>query len=210
MRKEIITSQELKRLIALKANKLSYDDVSEEDFDEITELIFKSKTFGGEKTDVDLKWISLFPNLERVRIIGFEIEQDVLDILVNQMRLHSVEFSKCNMGEISFEGLNGRLKRVEFTECGKLDFKYPEVPYVNITNSEVDFENIDFEKVKGIRILDSVIQNGRGLTEFENIESVILDGTRIFVGDEEKNDIEVSKNTKYSHEKEVELVDTER
>lgn len=210
MRKEKITSQELKRLIALKANKLSYDDISEEDFDEITELVFNSITFGGEKTGVDLNWIALFPNLERVRIIGFDIEQEVLDILANQMRLHSVEFSKCNMGDISFEGLNGRLKRAEFTECGKLDFKYPEVPYVNISGSEIDFENIDFEKVKGISILKSVIKNGKNLTDFEHIERVILDGTKILFGDEEQENIEVSKNTKYSHKKEVELVDTER
>ena len=149
-------------------------------------------------------------DLEDSDSTDFDVEQEVLDVLANQMRLHSVEFSKCNMGDISFEGLNGRLKRAGFTECGRLDFKYPEVPYVNISASEIDFENIDFEKVKGISILKSVIKNGKNLTDFEHIERVVLDGTKIYAGDEEKTDIEVSKNTKYSHKKEVELVDIER
>lgn len=210
MRKEKITSQELKRLIALKANKLSYDDVSEEDFDEITELVLKSTTFNGENTGIDLNCIALFPNIEMVRVIGFDIEQEVIDVLTNQLRLHGVEFSKCKMGKVSFEGLNGRLKRVDFTECGRLDFKYPEVQNINVVSSEVDFNNIDFEKVKGISIIDSVIRNGKSLTEFEDIERVVLDGTKIYAGDEEKTDIEVSKNTKYSHKKEVEFVDIER
>lgn len=210
MRKEKITSSELKRLIALKANKLSYDDVSEEDFDEITELIFNSNSFNGEKTGVDLNWISLFPNLESIRIIGYEVDQTVVDELSNQMRLTSVEFSKCKMEKISFEGLNGRLKRVGFTNCGSLDFKYPEVPYINVSGSEIDFENIDFDKVKGIHILNSVIKNGRSLAEFADIENIVLDGTKIFIGEEEQKDIEVSKMTKYSHKKDVEYVDTER
>ena len=59
MRKEKITSQELKRLIALKANKLSYDDVSEEDFDEIIdqdEIDFTS-------TEISLEDLDLLNNI---------------------------------------------------------------------------------------------------------------------------------------------------
>ena len=210
MRKEKITSSELKRLIALKANKLSYEEVSEEDFDTITELVFNSTSFNGEKTDVSLEWIKLFPNIESIRIIGYEVDQTVIDELSNQMRLTSIEFSKCKMGEITFEGLNGRLKRVGFTGCGRLDFKYPEVSYINVSGSEIDFDNIDFDKVKGIHILNSVVKNGRSLAEFKEIESVVLDGTKIFVGEEEQENIEVSEMTKYSHEKKVEYIDTER
>ena len=44
--------------------------------------------------------------------------------------------------------LNGKLKRVSFSDCGVLDFKYPEVPYITISNSEIDFSNIEFGKVK--------------------------------------------------------------
>lgn len=211
MRKEKITSLELKRLIALKANKLSYEDVTEEDFDEITELVFNANSFSGEKTEISLDWITLFPNLESIRIIGFDVDQTVIDNLSNQMRLTAIEFSKCKMYEITFEGLNGRLKRAGFAGCGSLDFKYPDVPYVYVSNSEIDFNNIDFEKVKGITILGSKIKNGHNIEKYPDIQNVYLDGSVIY--DEEENEIpniEVSKMTKYSHRKEIELVDTER
>lgn len=211
MRKEMITSSELKRLIALKANKLSYDDVTEEDFDEITELVFNVASFNGEKTGVDLNWVSLFPNIEKVRIIGFAIDQSTLDVFSEQIRLSNIDFVKCQMEDISFENLNGKLKRVSFSDCGVLDFKYPEVPYITISNSEIDFSNIEFGKVKGIQILNSVIRNGRNLIEFDNIEHITLDGTQVFGEDEkEMEDIEIPNKTKYSHKKTVELVDPER
>lgn len=210
MRLEKITSQELKRLIALKSNKLSFDDVTEEDLDGITELVFNSKSFNGEDTGITLDMIALFPNLEDIRLIGFEVDKDVMEILAGQQGLKSVAFAKCKLNDVDFECLNGRLKRVGFTKCGKLDFKYPEVPYVNVQGSEIDFNNIDFGKVKGIHILNSVIKNGRSLTDFKDIESVVLDGTKIFIDDELQEDIEVHKGTKYSHKNEVELVDTER
>lgn len=210
MRKEEIKSSELRRLITLKSNKLDYKDVTEEDFDRITELVFNSKAFNGEETGVDLNWIELFPELRSIRIIGFDITQEVLELLSSRVNINSVEFANCQMDELDFEKLNVRLKRVEFNNCGVLPFKYPKVPSVHVVNSELDFDNIDFNIVKGMYVLNSVIKNGRSLTEFENIERVVLDGTTIFCGDEVLEEIEVSKSTKYSHKDEVELVDSER
>ena len=210
MRLEKITSQELKRLIALKSNKLSFDEVTEDDLDRITELVLNSKSFNGEDTGITLDMIALFPSLEDIRLIGFEVDKAVMEILAGQQGLKSATFVKCKLNDVDFECLNGRLKRVGFTKCGKLDFKYPEVPYVYVQDSEIDFNNIDFEKVKGIHILNSVVKNGRSLAEFKEIERVVLDGTKIFVDDKLQEDVEVYKGTKYSHKKDVELVDTER
>ena len=211
MRKEKISSAEFKRLVALKVNKLSYEDVTEDDFDRVSDLVFKATSFNGDKTDIDLGWISLFPNISRLRIIGFEINQDIIDMLSKQVNLTMLEFALCQIGEVSFKGLNGKLKSVGFTDCGSLNFKYPEVSVVSVSKSEIDFNNIVFDKVKGIDILDSIIRNGHSLKMYPEIQRVELDGTKIY--DQKGNeiqDIEVSDMTKYSHKKQVSLVNFER
>ena len=127
----------------------------------------------------------------------------VEDILKEFKKLENIEFHKCKISKIDFSNLN---KKVRFSNCGILDFKYPIGEYVDIEKSEVNFENINFENVKYVYIIDSIINNSYNLDIFKNIEIVCLDGTKIY--DKHLNvikDIRVANSVKYSHKKEIDL-----
>lgn len=199
-------NEELKRLITMKASKINFEDVTEEDLLNIEDLVLKYKNFDGTFSNIDLTIINFFSNLRKIRIIEYEITQEFI-LLINRFeKLENIEFHKCKIKEVDFSNLNKNIKKIRFSNCGVLDFKYPIGEYIDIEKSEIDFKNLSFDEVKYLYIIDSIIKNGYNLDKFENIEIVNLDATKIF--DKNLNlleDIKVSNKTKYSHENELNL-----
>lgn len=196
-------NEEFKRLITMKSNKINFEDVIEEDLLNIEDLVLKYKNFDGTLSNIDLNVIRRFPSLRNIRIIEYEITQEFILLLKEFKKLENIEFHKCKISKIDFSNLN---KKVRFSNCGILDFKYPIGEYVDIEKSEVNFENINFENVKYVYIIDSIINNSYNLDIFKNIEIVCLDGTKIY--DKHLNvikDIRVANSVKYSHKKEINL-----
>lgn len=196
-------NEEFKRLITMKSNKINFEDVIEEDLLNIEDLVLKYKNFDGTLSNIDLNVIRRFPSLRNIRIIEYEITQEFILLLKEFKKLENIEFHKCKISKIDFSNLN---KKVRFSNCGILDFKYPIGEYVDIEKSEVNFENINFENVKYVYIIDSIINNSYNLDIFKNIEIVCLDGTKIY--DKHLNvikDIRVANSVKYSHKKEIDL-----
>ena len=196
-------NEEFKRLITMKSNKINFEDVIEEDLLNIEDLVLKYKNFDGTLSNIDLNVIRRFPSLRNIRIIEYEITQEFILLLKEFKKLENIEFHKCKISKIDFSNLN---KKVRFSNCGILDFKYPIGEYVDIEKSEVNFENINFENVKYVYIIDSIINNSYNLDIFKNIEIVCLDGTKIY--DKYLNvikDIKVANSVKYSHKKEIDL-----
>lgn len=199
-------NEELKRLITMKASKINFEDVTEEDLLNISDLVLKYKSFDGKFSNIDLSIINFFPNLRKIRIIEYEITQEFILLLDKFEKLENIEFHKCNMKKVNFSNLNKNIKKIRFSDCGILDFKYPIGEYIDIEKSEIDFKNLSFDEVKYLYIIDSIIKNGYNLDKFENIEIVCLDATKIF--DKNLNlmeDIKVSNQTKYSHKNELNL-----
>ena len=196
-------NEEFKRLITMKSNKINFEDVIEEDLLNIEDLVLKYKNFDGTLSNIDLNVIRRFPSLRNIRIIEYEITQEFILLLKEFKKLENIEFHKCKISKIDFSNLN---KKVRFSNCGILDFKYPIGEYVDIEKSEVNFENINFENVKYVYIIDSIINNSYNLDIFKNIEIVCLDGTKIY--DKHLNvikDIRVANSVRYSHKKEIDL-----
>lgn len=196
-------NEELKRLITMKTNKINFEDITENDLLNIEEIVLKYKNFDGTFSNVDFNIIKNFPNLKRIRIIEYEITQEFIVLLNKFKKLENIEFHKCKINKIDFSNLN---KKIRFSNCGILDFKYPIGEYVDIEKSEVNFENIDFKNVKYVYIIDSIIRNGYNLDKYTNIEIMCLDGTKIFdKGSKFIEDIKVAEQVKYTHKKELNL-----
>ena len=198
-----VKNEELKKLITMKANKINFEAVTEKDLLNIEDIVLKYRNFDGTFSNVDFNIIKNFPNLKRIRIIEYEITQEFIVLLNKFEKLENIEFHKCKISKIDFSNLN---RKIRFSDCGILDFKYPIGEYVDIEKSEVNFENIDFENVKYVYIIDSIIKNGYNLDIYTNIEIMCLDGTKIFDKDSKFiEDIKVAEQAKYSHKKEVSL-----
>lgn len=211
MRLEKIENEELKRQIALRAGKLSFNDVTEEDLDYITELTLSMKSMSGEKNEIDFSTLELFPALRKVRVIGFDINQNEIDIVSRLDWLETLEFSKCKFGEVSFKEIEEKLKRIDFSECGELVFEYPKVKNILINQCSVDFSRISLVGVQNIYVLESMIKNLPDLKEYPELRKVNLDGTTVL--DEngaEVKEVVVSDTTELSHKDHVEKIDKNR
>lgn len=138
-------NEDFERLIAMKVNKINFEDVTEKDLLDIEEIVLKYKNWDGTFSNIDLNIIKNFPNLKSVKIIEYEITQEIILLLSKLEKLQNIEFHKCKISKVDFSNLN---IKVRFSNCGILDFKYPIGEYVDIEKSEVDFENINFENVK--------------------------------------------------------------
>lgn len=210
MKKEEIESNELKRLIALKAGKIDFEDVTDEELEQVRDIVLNAYLINGKKSDISLDAITLFPNLERLRIVNFEITDEVIEKLASLERLSSLEILGATFSDVDFSKLSKKLENINFTNCTSLPFKYPEVRNVAVTRCGIDFKNINFGVAENILIQNSIANNAHNLDDYTNIKRINLDGTVLY-DEQEKilEDILVAVNTQYSHEKETRYYDSD-
>ena len=208
MIKEKISNKELKRLIAFKSGKIDFEEVTEEDIMCIRDISLSSRLINGAESGIDLEVLKYFFSLERVRISNFEITDDVIQMLSELECLDTIEIVGCTFKDVDFTKLNGKLKRISFSKCEELPFKYPDVRDIRVIKSNIDFTNIDFTNVQNVFIQSSTIRNAHSLDDFCEIKKVNLDGTKLYdENGEEIKDIQVAEKTGYSHEEDVMLLD---
>lgn len=208
MKKEEIKSNELKRLIALKAGKVDFTDVTDEDLEGIRDIVLNAFLINGKSSDISLDAISLFPNLERIRIANFEITNEVVETFATLKKLSSIEIVGGIFTEVDFSKLSEQIREMSFANCESLSFKYPKMKNIVINRCGVDFENIDFSVAENILIQNSTVKNAHNLNDYMHIKRVNLDGSSLYDGQEQVlENILVSDNTQYSHEQESRFYD---
>ena len=123
--------------------------------------------------------------------------------------LEHIEIVNCDLKSVEFYKLNEKIKSISFIKCENLDLKYPEVEDIIVIGTKIDFKNINFRNVKKVFIQNCVIKNAYNLNNYLNIEEVNLDGSELYnENDELIQDVLVSKNTKYTHEKVIYYYDS--
>lgn len=206
MKKEKIESKQLQRLIVLKAGKLDYSEITDEDFDSITELYLDRLLLNGKPSGITLDLIDLFPNLVELSISNFEINQADIEKLKLLGKLNTITLSRCIFNDVDISSLEN--KNISFIGCESIGIKLPRMKSVVIRGSRIDFRCIDFESVTDITIQESKIYNVRSLKDYPNIRNINLDGSILYSNFEDKiPDVEVSEKTKYSHSIESEIND---
>lgn len=208
MKKEKINNIQLQRLVALKCNKLDFEDVTDDDLYKIQEITIQGKLINGRMSGIDLESIQIFPNLIRLAISDFEIKRQFIQDLVQLKKLKILEFIRCSFEEVDFGQIEENVSDIRFTGCKSLNFRYPKIKSINITGSEIDFEKIDFSTVEYINIIESNIKNVCDLTQFSNITRVNLDASILIgKGGEILQDIKVPEGTQYTHALEIRAMD---
>ena len=210
MKKEKIKSQELRQQIMLRLNEIDYDDVTDEGLDRIKYMNFNFRAINGERVDIALEEILIFSGLENIKIGNTEVTQELIDVLNLLPELKSIEFVKCRIRAVEFKELMYKLKKLKLTCCEEVDFKYPKIKELLVFKSNINFKDVDIDRLEVIQILGSIVKNARILEDAKLLKRVSLDGTQLF--DENGNiikDLILDKEIEYSHKEEIELYDTE-
>ena len=100
--KEKITDPELQCQIANQLNKFSFNDVSEEELAALDSITLRKTLYTGEETKVQLSDILLFPQIKHLRIDGYDISLEEMEMLMSQACLEIIQFDSCHFQRIDF------------------------------------------------------------------------------------------------------------
>lgn len=203
MKKEEITSKELKQCICLKTGKLNFSEVTDEDIENITEIDLRGIKFNGEETDVILAELDAFPNLNGLLISHFDLKMEDIDAISRQDKLRVVQFSSCDFENIETINLPNLdvLVFVGCTDMGKL--KMPKSRVLRVIGSELNFDGVDVNNIEKLLIQNSLVNNFTSLDSKDNLIEVNLDGSTLY--DKDGNlvkDVKVKPEISFSYEDE--------
>ena len=203
MKKEEITSKELKQCICLKTGKLNFSEVTDEDIENITEIDLRGIKFNGEETDVILAELDVFPNLNGLLISHFDLKVEDIDAISRQDKLRVVQFSSCDFENIETINLPNLdvLVFVGCTDMGKL--KMPKSRVLRVIGSELNFDGVDVNNIEKLLIQNSLVNNFTSLDSKDNLIEVNLDGSTLY--DKDGNlvkDVKVKPEISFSYEDE--------
>ncbi len=78
----------------------SFDEMTEEEKESITEITLSYKDFKGDLTGVSITELLKFPNLKKCLISGFEITNDDMEVFNELVSIRGIQFSGCSFLEI--------------------------------------------------------------------------------------------------------------
>ena len=205
MRKEEITSKEMKQCICLRTGKLNFSEVTDEDIENITTMDLRGVKFNGEPTDVILSELEALPNLNALMISHFDLNVEDINNLSKLSKLKTIQFTACdfdNITDIKLEELD-ILVFVGCTDMGTL--KMPKSRVLRVIGSEINFDGVNPGNIEKLLLQNTLVKNFTTLASNENLVEVNLDGSTIQDKDGKAvKDIEVAAGTFLSYEEEFE------
>lgn len=202
-------NKELRKLVSLKLGKMPNEQISDDEFQKISEISLNSRLLNGQESGIGLDAISLFRNIKKLKLSNYKITQEAINAIASlecleDLEIFGAEFDK----DINWGNFGAAFKSLRFRNCLPINFAYPSVSNIWLDQTDIDFSRIDLQSAKRITILNGKILNAHDLTDFPNIESVNLDGSTLIGKDEKQiEEISVNPQTKYTHEKMVKLFD---
>ena len=204
MRKEEITSKEMKQCICLRTGKLNFSEVTDEDIENITTMDLRGVKFNGEPTDVILSELEALPNLNALMISHFDLNVEDINNLSKLSKLKTIQFTACdfeNITDIKLEELD-ILVFVGCTDMGTL--KMPKSRVLRVIGSEINFDGVNPGNIEKLLLQNTLVKNFTTLASNENLVEVNLDGSTIQDKDGKAvKDIAVAAGTFFSYEEEI-------
>lgn len=202
-----LENKELRKIIAIKLGKMPYEEISSNDLEKITEITLNARLLNGAESGISLDSLTLFPNLKKLKLSNYKINQTAIELasslqFLEDLEIFGAEFDK----DITFAPLEQQLLKLKFYNCLPITFAYPKINEIWLSNTDMDFSVIDLSRTKKITILNSTIKNIHDLTDFSNIENINFDGSTFMdANNEPVSEISVNEKTQYTHKNEVEL-----
>ncbi len=202
-----INSKDIKRYVYLKLGKREKDEITEDDLNKITFLNLNYKNFKGEINEYDFNELKNFKNLKELTLNGFEITDEIIESINLITSLEIFVINHCSF--ITNKELIRNIKTLVVTYTKTNDLKNFKM-YESLENIKmINCENIDinylvpFNKLKEISIHNSNILNGIEFKNFEILEDLNIDGSKV---DYDNLESVINNDIKFSHEDEFYLI----
>lgn len=193
-----LKDRDLEKAACFKIGKFGNQSLSEEDFEKVEEISISNRKFSGEPKDVSLEEMRLFPNIKRVFLQYFEIDDSIAEILNSLRGLESLELSSCKFCS-NVQIRNEVLKSLYLNCCEIKDYSGL---YATEVFSVVGSDSFRLDKLQGkenierMYLQSSSIKGFRTIDECSKLKNLNLDGTKV---DDNNKLEEVKKRIPVSH-----------
>lgn len=193
-----LKDKNFQKAICLKIGKFGNQNLSEDDFENVEEVNISNRKFSGETKDISLEEMRLFPNIKRVSLQYFEIDDAIVEILNSLTKLETLELSSCDFSS-RIQIKSGTLKSLYLNCCKIKDYNSI---YATENFYVVGSDNFRLDKLEGKENLErmylqsSIIKGFKSIDECSRLKNLNLDGSK--VDDKHKLD-EVKKRVQVSH-----------
>ncbi|MBR2289864.1 MAG: hypothetical protein IJ867_04525 [Clostridia bacterium] len=156
-------------------------ELEEADLDRVSSVLISNWNVRGEELGVDISEISRLKNLKALELKGFELNQEIANILENFSGLEKICLYSCKSKEkVSVDF--GKLKNILLDSCSEIDLNEIEMPEnVKIVNCKVvDLSKLqNANQIKDLKIQASEIVNSSFLGKMKKLKKLNIDGSSL-------------------------------
>ena len=177
----VLKSKDLSEMIYSILYKAESEPLEQKDLDRIKSLTIQKIGISGKATDIDAREIGKFSNLEHIIINGFEIDDELLEIINRLERLRTIQFTKSRINtQKSFSSL---LEYEIFDRCeglGKTVGNSKRIKIVGQNKSSLDLNTLgDLSQVEELDLNDLSVSNISRVQQMSSLETLDLSGSNI-------------------------------
>lgn len=173
----------LEQIIRIKLAKMNNEQITNENFEKITELGLNNVTFSNKPKDIDLSEIKPFSNLQILTLQNFQIDDIDLNLLSEFKNLKTLQISSCNISSNKTHQIPALEKLIintsQFKNFPKIIL--PKSVVINGINRNIDLENLEgIENVENIYLTNiKKIVNFEIVYQMRLLNILNIDGSKI-------------------------------
>ena len=177
----VLKSKDLSEMVYSILYKAESEPLEQKDLDKIRSLSIQRTGISGKQTDIDAKEIGRFTNLEHLIINGFEIDDELLEIINRLEKLRTIQLSRSNIKtQNTFSSL---LEYEIFDRCeglGPIVGNSKKIKIIGQNKSTLDLNTLgDLSQVEELDLNDLSVINISRVQQLPNINTLDLCGSNI-------------------------------
>lgn len=176
-----LKDKEIEKMACFKVGKFGNEELDEDDLKKIEEMNVNNRKFSGEEKNVSLQELTLFPNIKRISLQYFTIDDSTAEILSNLNNLESLQLASCKLS-LKSEIKNDNLRSLELNACNITDYS---TIYAPNALAIVGSNNIRLDRIKGkenierMYLQNSKVRGFRSITDCGRLKVLNLDGSSV-------------------------------
>lgn len=176
-----LKDKEIEKMACFKVGKFGNEELDEDDLKKIEEMNVNNRKFSGEEKNVSLQELTLFPNIKRISLQYFTIDDSAAEILSNLNNLESLQLASCKLS-LKSEIKNDNLRSLELNACNITDYS---TIYAPNALAIVGSNNIRLDRIKGkenierMYLQNSKVRGFRSITDCGRLKVLNLDGSSV-------------------------------